>query len=172
VRRLVFLDETGLNTKMTRLSGRADRSARCLSAVPHGHWQTTTLIAALRHDRLCAPFLIDGPMDGSLFVAYLERILAPELTPGDLVICDNLASHKVCGAAEAVAACGAQLLYLPAYSPDLNPIELAFAKLKAFLRQAARRTLRALRRATAAALQTFSPLHCLNFFRHAHYATN
>jgi transposase len=169
---LVFLDETGLNTKLTRLYGRAERHARCLSAVPHGHWQTATFLAALRQDRLCAPLLIDGPMDGAMFVAYLREILAPELTAGDLVICDNLSSHKVQGAAEAVAACGATLLYLPPYSPDLNPIELAFAKLKAFLRQAARRTLPALVRATASALSTFSPEHCLHFFRHAHYATN
>ncbi len=111
-------------------------------------------------------------MDGAMFVAYLQEVLAPELAPGDLVICVNLSSHKVHGAAEAVAACGAQLLYLPAYSPDLNPIELAFAKLKAFLRRAARRTLPALLRATARALLSFSPTHCLNFFRHTHYATN
>jgi transposase len=172
VRRLVFLDETGLNTKMSRLYGRARRSARCLSKVPHGHWQTATFLAALRHDRLCAPLLIDGPMDGAMFVAYLEQVLAPELAPGDLVICDNLSSHKVHGAAEAIAACGAHLHYLPAYSPDFNPIELAFAKLKAHLRQAARRTLKGLIRATALALDRFSPAHCLNFFRHAHYATN
>lgn len=138
--RLVFLDETGLNTKMTRLDGRAPRGTRCLCAVPHGHWQSTTFLAALRGDRLCAPLLLDGPMDGALFLAYLREVLAPELRPGDLVLCDNLSSHKVAGVSAAIAACGAQLHYLPADSPELNPIEMAFPKLKAHLRQTARRT--------------------------------
>ena len=125
---------------MTRLYGRAERAERCLCSVPHGHWSTATFIAALRHDRLTAPFLLDGPMEGAMFLACVQNILAPELHRGDLVICDNLSSHKVAGVGEAIEACGAQLLYLPAYSPDLNPIELAFAKLKAFLRQRAQRT--------------------------------
>jgi transposase len=170
--RLVFLDETGLNTKMCRLYGRSARGTRCRCAEPFGHWQSTTLIAALRLDRLTAPLLIKGPMDGAMFVAYLQQVLAPELRPGDLVICDNLSSHKVHGAAQAVAACGAELLYLPAYSPDLNPIEMAFAKLKAHLRQAGRRTLLRLQRATLEALRSFSADHCRNFFAHAEYATN
>ena len=157
---------------MTRLYGRADRAARCLCAVPHGHWSTATFIAALRHDRLTAPLLLDGPMEGALFLAYVQKILAPELRRGDLVICDNLSSHKVAGVREAIADCGAQLLYLPAYSPDLNPIELAFAKLKAFLRQRAQRTFAGLRRATAQALGSFTAAHCTHFFRHAKYATN
>ena len=169
---LVFLDETGLNTKMTRLYGRAGRAERCLCAVPHGHWSTATFIAALRHDRLTAPLLLDGPMDGAMFLAYVRKILAPELRPGDLVICDNLSSHKVSGVREAVEECGASLLYLPAYSPDLNPIELAFAKLKAFLRQRAQRSFAGLRRATAQALDSFTAAHCTNFFRHAQYATD
>jgi transposase len=139
--------------------------------VPHGHWQSATFIGALRCDRFCAPLLIDGPMDGALFVAYVSEVLAPELSPGDRVICDNLSSHKVAGVAEAIAACGATLHYLPAYSPDLNPIEMALAKLKAHLRQSAARTWRRLIRATAAALDTFTPAHCLNFLRHAQYAT-
>ena len=123
IAKLVFLDETGLHTKMTRLYGRAERAERCLCSVPHGHWSTATFIAALRHDRLTAPFLLDGPMEGAMFLACVQHILAPELHRGDLVICDNLSSHKVAGVCEAIEACGAQLLYLPAYSPDLNPIE-------------------------------------------------
>jgi transposase len=171
-RHLVFLDETGLNTKMTRLHGRSARGQRCQCAVPHGHWHTATLVVALRHDRLCAPCLLDGPMNGAAFLAYVEQFLAPELGPGDIVICDNLASHKVSGVAQAIAARGAELVYLPAYSPDLNPIEMAFSKLKAFLRQASQRTFEGLHTATANALDAFSPTHCSNFFRHAQYATN
>lgn len=171
VRRLVFLDETGLNTKMTRLYGRSARSQRCLGRAPHGHWSTATFIAALRHDRLSAPWIIDGPMDGTLFLTYLDKILGPELQPGDLVICDNLSSHKVSGVKQIVENNGARLLYLPAYSPDLNPIEMAFAKLKAALRCAAQNTLQGLIEAVGDALKTFSPAHCSNFFRHASYAT-
>ncbi len=169
---MVFLDETGLNTRMGRLYGRALRGARCLGILPHGHWQTSTLIAALRHDRLGAPLLIDGPMDGAMFLAYVQQVLCLELRPGDLVICDNLSSHKVGGVAEAIESCGAELHYLPAYSPDLNPIEMAFAKLKAHLRAAAARTFPALVKATARALERFSPTHCRNFFQHAQYATD
>lgn len=157
---------------MTRLYGRADRSTRCLYQVPHGHWSTATFIAALRHDRLTAPLLLDGPMDGAMFLAYVQKILVPELRRGDLVICDNLSSHKVGGVGEAIAECGAQLLYLPASSPDLNPIELAFSKLKAFLRQRAQRTFAGLRRATAQALDSFTAAHCTHFIRHARYATH
>jgi len=156
---------------MTRLHGRSARGTRCLGHAPHGHWQTATFIAALRHDRLCAPWLIDGPIDGVLFRTYIEQVLAPELLPGDLVICDNLSSHKVSGIAQAIEQCGARLLYLPAYSPDLNPIEMAFAKLKAALRSAAQTTFNGLLSALASALDSFSPLHCQNFFRHASYAT-
>lgn len=157
---------------MTRLYGRAERARRCLCAVPHGHWSTATFIAALRHDRLTAPLLLDGPMDGAMFLAYVQKILAPELRRGDLVMCDNLSSHKVSGVAEAIEGWGARLLYLPAYSPDLHPIELAFAKLKAFLRQRAQRTFSGLRRPTAQALDSFTADHCWHFFRHAQYATN
>jgi transposase len=169
---LVFLDETGLNTKMTRLYGRSARGQPCHCAVPHGHWHTSTLVVALRQDRLCAPCLLDGPMNGPAFLAYVEQFLAPELAPGDIVICDNLSSHKVSGVAQAIEARGARLLYLPAYSPDLNPIEMAFSKLKAFLRQAAQRTFQGLQNATVEALDSFSPTHCSNFLRHANYATN
>ena len=157
---------------MTRRYGRAKRAERCRCAVPQGHWSTATFLAALRHDRLTAPRLLDGPMDGDMFLAYVRKILAPELRPGDLVICDNLSSHKVSGVREAVEECGASLLYLPAYSPDLNPIELAFSKLKAFLRQRAQRSFAGLLRATAQALDSFTAAHCTNFFRHAQYATD
>lgn len=157
---------------MSRLYGRAARGQRCHDAVPHGHWQTATLVVALRQDRLCAPCVLDGPMNGPAFLAWVEQFLAPHLAPGDLLICDNLASHKVSGVAQAMAARGARLLYLPAYSPDLNPIEMAFAKLKAHLRQAAQRSFEGLHAATAQALDKFSPTHCANFFRHTNYATN
>jgi transposase len=157
---------------MTRLYGRSEIGERCLAKVPYGHWQTATFIAALRHDGLCAPWLVDGPMDGDLFLAYVRQVLGPQLRPGDLVICDNLASHKVKGVEEAITARGAQLQYLPAYSPDLNPIEMAFAKLKALVRQATARTWDQLLQATARAIDTFSPQQCSNFFRHASYASN
>ena len=171
-RRLVFLDETGLNTQRVRRHGRAPTGLRCLDRVPHGPWQTATFLAALRHDRLTAPLLIDGPLDGDLFLAWVEQSLGPTLQPGDLVLCDNLACHKVAGVRAALAARGAQLLYLPAYSPDFNPIELAFAKLKAALRAAAARSWDELLAALATALPTFTPEHCANFFRHAQYATS
>jgi transposase len=157
---------------MTRLYGRSPLGERCLAAVPHGHWQTATFIAGLRHDGLSAPWLIDGPMDGEIFLTYIRQVLGPELRPGDLVICDNLASHKVSGVKEAVAARGAELVYLPAYSPDLNPIEMAFSKLKALVRQAAARTYEELLTATATALESFSASQCLNFLQHAQYASD
>jgi transposase len=156
---------------MVRRYGRAPTVRRRLARVPHGHWRTATLLAALRHDRLTAPLLISSPLDGEMFLAYVKECLGPTLQPGDLVICDNLASHKVAGVRAALATQGADLLYLPAYSPDLNPIELAFAKLKAALRATAARGWDELIRATAAALTTFTPEHCNNFFRHAQYAT-
>jgi transposase len=171
-RRLIFLDETGLNTKMTRLYGRSARGTRCLGRAPHGHWSTATFIAALRHDQLSAPWLIDGPIDGTLFRTYIEQVLAPELRPGDIVICDNLSSHKVSGVAQAIEQRGAHLFYLPAYSPDLNPIEMAFSKLKAALRSAAKNSFAGLVKALAKALPSFSPAHCSNFFRHASYPTD
>jgi transposase len=136
--RLVFTDETGLNTKMARLYGRAPRNERCVAAVPQGHWQTSTFIAALRCDGLAAPFLIEGAVNAEVFTAYLRHVLCPELKKGDLVILDNLSTHKISSVAELITAQGATVRYLPAYSPDLNPIEMAFAKLKAQLRQACR----------------------------------
>ena len=143
-----------------------------MSAEPHGHWQSATFIGALRHDRLSAPWLLDGPMDGDSFLTYVRCVLAPELHPGDIVIADNLASHKVCGVKEAIAARGARMIYLPAYSPDLNPIEMAFSKLKALLREAAARTWDQLLAAVAQALSAFGAQQCTNFFRHARYDAN
>lgn len=156
---------------MSRLYGRSARGERCRASVPYGHWQSSTFIAALRHDRIIAPMLLDGPMDGNAFVEYVKQVLSPELKAGDMVICDNLSSHKVAGVREAIEARGAELLYLPAYSPDLNPIEMAFSKLKAILRQQAQRSFEGLLQATSIALDRFSPNECINFFNHANYAS-
>ena len=131
--RIVFIDETAANTKMARLYGRALRGERCRAAVPHGHWKTTTFTAGLRHDGIVAPMVLDGPMNGEAFLAYVEQALVPELRPGDVVIMDNLPAHKVFGVRQAIEAVGATLRYLPPYSPDFNPIEMAFAKLNALL---------------------------------------
>jgi transposase len=135
---LVFIDETGTSTKMARLRGRAPRGQRLVGKVPYGHWKTTTFLAGLRVDALTAPCVIDGPMDGVTFSAYVEQILVPTLKPGDIVVMDNLPAHKVDGIRQAIEAAGATLRYLPAYSPDFNPIEQVFAKLKALLRKAAK----------------------------------
>ena len=156
---------------MTRLYGRSLRGQRCHAHVPHGHWSTSTFIAALRHDRLTAPLLLDGPMDGAMFLAYVQQILASELQTGDIVICDNLSSHKVAGVSEAIESCDASLLYLPPYSPDLNPIEMVFSKFKSHLRQESKRSFEGLLKATASALESFSPAQCHNFLRHAKYAS-
>ena len=142
--RFVFLDETSAATNMARRYGRCPASERLVAAVPHGHWHTTTLVAGLRQSGITAPLVLDGPMTGAAFLAYVEQFLAPTLAPGDVVVLDNLAAHKVAGVAEAIAAAGASILYLPPYSPDLNPIEQLFAKLKALLRKAAARTKEAL----------------------------
>ena len=168
---MVFIDETGLNTKMARLYGRSLRNQRCVAAVPHGHWQTSTFIAALRCNGLAAPFLIEGAVNAEVFTAYLRHVLCPELKKDDIVILDNLSTHKVSSVAELISARGATVRYLPAYSPDLNPIELAFAKLKAHLRKAAARSLAEIQLALVPALAAFTPTHCQAFFRHAHYAS-
>jgi transposase len=168
---LVFIDETGLNTKLARLHGRSPVGQRCLSALPHGHWQSSTFIAALRHESIAAPFLVEGPVDADVFTVYLEQVLCPQLRAGDTLILDNLATHKVQNVSRLLSARGVGLRYLPPYSPDLNPIELAFSKLKNHLRQAAARDLEALHSALAAALNSFSPQHCRGFFRHAQYAS-
>lgn len=167
----MFIDETGLNTKLARLHGRCPIGQRCLSAVPHGHWQSSTFIAALRQESIAAPFLVEGPVDAEVFTVYLEQVLCPQLREGDTLILDNLATHKIQNVTRLLSARGVGLRYLPPYSPDLNPIELAFAKLKTHLRQAAARNLEALHSALAAALNSFSPQHCRGFFRHAQYAS-
>ena len=168
--RLVFIDETWTTTNMARRYGRAAKGRRLVSAVPHGHWMTSTFVAALRCDAITAPCVIDGAMNGEMFLAYIGQFLVPELRPGDIVIMDNLPSHKVAGVCEAIEAAGASLLYLPPYSPDLNPIELVFSKLKSLLRKAAARTIESLWAQLAHSLHAFTPQECRNFFRHAGYA--
>lgn len=162
--RLVFIDETGANTKMTRLRGRAPRGQRCRAAVPHGHWKTTTFVGALRLGGMTAPMALDGPMNGPAFLAYVEQVLAPTLKQGDTVIMDNLPAHKVAGVRDAIVARGARLRLLPPYSPDFNPIENAFSKLKALLRRAAARTIPDLWTAIADMLPQFTPAECANYF--------
>jgi transposase len=167
--RFVFLDETGLNTKMTRLYGRAPRGERLVAAVPHGHWHTTTFIAGLRQSGVIAPLVLDGPMTGAAFRAYVEQALVPALQPGDVVVMDNLAAHKVAGIEEAIALAGASLLYLPPYSPDLNPIEQLIAQLKALLRMAAARTKEALWATTGQLLDLILPSECRNYLANSGY---
>ncbi len=167
--RLIFLDETGATTKMTRLRGRCPKGRRLLAKAPFGHWKTQTFIAGLRCDALTAPFVIDAPMDRRIFETYVETQLAPTLKPGDIVICDNLPAHKSAAAEQAIRAKGAWLLFLPPYSPDLNPIEMAFAKLKALLRARAIRTIDALWRAIGEICDLFSPHECRNYFAAAGY---
>ena len=169
--RLVFIDETGVNTAMARRYGRARRGERLVAAVPHGHWKTTTFVAGLRQGAIAAPCVVDQPMNGVIFKAYVEQMLAPTLSPGDIVIMDNLSSHKVDGIAEAIEARGAKLHYLPPYSPDLNPIEQAFAKLKALLRKAAQRTIDALWTTIGRLLDKFTSQECANYFRNSGYAS-
>jgi transposase len=168
---LVFIDETGLNTKLARGYGRCPVGQRCASALPHGHWQSSTFIAALRHESIAAPFLIAGPVDAEVFTVYLQHVLCPQLREGDTLILDNLSTHKIQSVATLLSGRGVSVRYLPPYSPDLNPIEQAFAKLKAHLRQAAARTLEDLHDALAASLHSFSNEHCRAFFRHAQYAS-
>jgi transposase len=162
--RLIFIDESGATTKMARTRGRAPRGERCRAAIPHGHWKTTTFVGALRLGGMTAPMVLDGPMTGPAFLAYVEQVLAPTLEPGETVVMDNLPAHKIAGVRAAIEAAGARLRLLPPYSPDFNPIELAFAKLKALLRRAAARTIPELWDAIAAALPTFSRSECANYF--------
>ncbi len=169
--RLVFIDETATSTSLVRLRGRCPRGERLVGSVPHGHWKTITLVVGLRHDGMVAPFVIDGPMNGTIFLAYVEQCLAPTLDRRDVVIMDNLPAHKVAGVTDAIEAVGATAFYLPPYSPDLNPIEQVFSKLKALLRKAAERTVPKLWRRIRALLRTISDKECLNFFRHAGYAS-
>jgi transposase len=170
--KLVFLDETGASTKMARRYGRSKRGTRCRAPIPHGHWKTTTFTGALRLPGMTAPMVLDGPMNGEAFRAYVEQALAPTLQPGDIVIMDNLPAHRSAAIRSAIQARGARLLYLPPYSPDFNPIENAFAKLKSALRKAAARTIDELWRAIRDALPTFKPSECANYFAAAGYAPN
>ncbi|QPC91601.1 IS630 family transposase [Mesorhizobium sp. INR15] len=161
---LVFIDETGASTKMARLRGRTKRGMRCRSPIPHGHWKTTTFTGALRLTGMTAPMVLDGPMTGEWFVAYVEQVLVPTLRPDDVVILDNLPAHKSAAAREAIEATGARMMFLPPYSPDFNPIENAFSKLKSILRKAAARTVAELWDTISAALPCFTPTECANYF--------
>lgn len=149
---------------MTRTRGRAPKGERCVAGAPHGHWKTTTFVAGLRYNDITAPMVLDGPMDGEAFLTYVRLFLCPTLNPGDIVIADNLPSHKVAGVKEAIEAKGATLRYLPPYSPDLNPIEKLFSKLKALLRKAAKRTVDALWNHIGELLNTFTQAECSNYF--------
>jgi len=162
--KLVFIDETALSTKMARRFGWALRGKRCRASVPFGHWETQTLIAALRFDRIDAPMTIDGALDGAAFLAWVEQALAPTLHAGETVVMDNVPMHKVAGVREAISARGAGVLYLPPYSPDFNPIEESFSKIKAILERIAARTADALQEAVAEALRSFTSGECTNYF--------
>jgi transposase len=167
---LVFIDETGANTKMGRLRGRALRGQRVIGKVPHGHWKTTTFVGALRVTGMTAPMVVDGAMNGPVFLAYVEQQLVPTLRQGDVVIMDNLPAHKVAGVRTAIESAGAELIYLPPYSPDFNPIELAFAKLKQLLRSAAERTIENLEQRIGKLLSRFQHTECSRYFSHCGYS--
>ncbi len=165
----MFIDETAVSTAMTRAYGRAPRGQRCVAGVPRGHWRTTTLVSAIRATGATAPMVCDGAINGDFFKAYIERFLAPTLATGDVLILDNLAAHKTHAVCDAIHAAGAYVLFLPPYSPDLNPIEMAFAKLKTWLRNAAARTREGLETQIANALNAISPDEFRNMFAHAGY---
>ena len=166
---LIVIDETAASTKMARLRGRAPCGERCRATVRHGHWKTTTFTAGLRLDGMAAPMLLDGPMNGPAFLAYAEQVLAPALRPGDVVVMDNLPAHKVSGVRETIEKVGARLLFLPPYSPDFNPSEMAFSKLKALLRKAAARCIDELWSVVANCLSAFKPEECRHYFEAAGY---
>jgi len=165
----VFIDETWVSTNMARRYGRAPRGQRLRVGVPHGHWKTTTFVAGLRLEGMVAPFVLDGPIHRAAFEAYVERVLVPELRPGEMVILDNLSSHKGPRVRALIEAAGAELLYLPPYSPDFNPIENAFAKLKAHLRKLAERSVEGLWATLGRLVDTFTPRECANYFAAAGY---
>jgi transposase len=167
--RLVFIDETCTTTAMVRLRGRCPRGVRLIGYAPQGHWKTLTFVAGLRQDAMVAPLVVDGPMTGEIFLAYLKQSLAPTLARGDIVFMDRLPVHMVAGVKEAIEAAGAALIYLPSYSPDLNPLEQAFSKLKAHLRKAAEETVPRLMRQIGRVVTEFTAQECRNFFRHAGY---
>ena len=168
-KQLVFIDETAATTKMTRLYGRAPQGKRLVDKVPHGHWKTTTFICGLHYDGVTAPFVLDGPMDGPHFLAYVEQILGPTLKKGQIVFLDNVSTHKVDGVKEAIEARGARAVFLPAYSPDLNPIEQLFARLKSFLRKMKARTVEELWRAIASFLKGVSKEECHAYLANSGY---
>ncbi len=163
---LVFIDETWAKTNMTRPRGRSPQGMRLITTIPHGHWKTTTFLAALRTSGLTAPLVIDGAINGELFLAYVRQHLVPTLKHGDIVVLDNLSSHKRAGVREALESVGASLLYLPPYSPDLNPIEQAFSKFKWLLKSASERTVEALWTTCGQLLDQFTSTECRNYFRH------
>jgi transposase len=167
--RLIFIDESGAKTNMTRTRGRAPRGQRVVEQVPHGHWQTTTMIAAIRSSGPCAPAVINGATDSDVFRSYVEHVLVPELRAGDIVVLDNLQAHKAAGVEQMIVSAGATLLYLPPYSPDFNPIENMWSKVKQHLRSAAARTYDALLKAIADALAKITVSDCVGFFRHCGY---
>jgi transposase len=167
--RFVFVDETSATTAMARLSGWGPKGERLVEKAPAGHWKTTTFVAGLRASGIMAPFVVDGPMTGEAFRAYVEHVLAPELEPGDAVVMDNLSVHKVAGVREAIRAAGASVLHLPSYSPDFNPIEQLFAKFKALLRKAAARTQSALWETIGIMLDDFTPGECQNYIVNSGY---
>ena len=170
--RLIFLDECGTNTKMARLYGRSKKGERCRAAVPHGHWNTTTLVSALSINGIIAPMIMDGAMDGEMFTAYVRTLLVACLKPGDIVIMDNLPAHKVAGVREAIEAAGATLIYLPAYSPDFNPIEKAIGQIKAYLKKTAARTKADLDTAIAKAINLVTPQNAENYFASCGYQSD
>lgn len=162
--RLVFIDETGISTKMAWLRGRSPCGERCRSGVPHGHWKTTTFTGALRLSGMTAPMVLDGAMNGTAFRAYVEQVLLPTLTPGDIVVMDNLPAHKAEGVSQAIEHAGCRLLFLPPYSPDFNPIENAFSKFKAHLRARAERSIGGLWDTVSDIVKLFEPHECANYF--------
>jgi transposase len=166
---LIFIDETWASTNMARRYGRAPRGERLRAGVPHGHWKTTTFVAGLSRNGMIAPWVLDGAMNGDAFTTYVARVLVPELSPGNVVIMDNLSSHKAPAVRAAIEAAGARLLFLPPYSPDFNPIEMAFSKLKAHLRKAAERTIHGLWDAIGRIVDLYSPQECSNYFAAAGY---
>jgi transposase len=168
-RRLLFIDETWIKTNMTRLGGWCQRGRRLLGKVPHGHWKTLTLVAALRHDGIGPACVFDGPINGRSFLAYVREALVPALRPGDIVVLDNLGSHKGSEVREAIQAAGARLVFLPPYSPDLNPIEQAFAKIKTLLRKQDPRTVEATWRSVGTLLDRVAPDECEHYLQHAGY---
>ena len=167
--RLVFIDESGAKTNLTRTRGRAPRGERVIERVPHGHWQTTTVISAVRTSGPCASMVVSGATDSDVFRCYVQHVLVPQLKPGDVVVLDNLQPHKASGVREMIEAAGATLLYLPPYSPDFNPIENMWSKVKQFLRSVGARSFESLLEAIAAALRAVKVNDCLGFFRHCGY---